>query len=1038
MKSHPGIDHLRFVSWAAAFLLSLAGLCRGAVDAAEDAAEAEAGGSGRAKQKPYEIRQGGYVEKVDPKVDYKDRLPRIPPRRPAESAAAFHIIPGFRIELAAAEPMVCDPVDLVFDENGRMYVAEMVPYAQDNASKFGSPHGRVSMLEDVDGDGRFDRSTVFVDKLVWPTGLTCFDGGLFITAAPDLLYCKDTDGDGKADLREVVLTGFELSNPNALPNSLRWGLDSRIHGMTSTAGGVLRAVKWQAGGQRRQAEPVQARGRDFSIHPRTGQIRLESGGSQFGMTFDQWGCKFESSNSSPIEMVMYDDRYIARNPFLAAPSPLVRIWADGNTIYRTSPLEPWRVVRTEMRVKGVFSGPIEGGGTAAGYFTAACGVTIYKGHAWPREFHGNALVCEGAGNLLHRMRLRPEGVAFTAHRTEEKREFCNSDEVWFRPIQFAHAPDGNLYLADMYREVYEHPDAVPPSAKKYLDLTHGCDRGRIYRIVPQGVSQPKPVRAADAATAELVRLLAHPNGWHRTTAARLLFERQDPEAVRPLQELAAESASPLGRMHAMWALDGQAALTPEVVLARLDDPHPRVREHAVRLAERVLDEAPAVREKLYTMPGDDDPRVRYQAAFTLGEIPGTKATAALAEIAAADVADRWVRLAVLSSSLGRPGELVSRLAADARWRATADGRAFLEQMSEQAGLQGESDQAAEVFKVLDGLGETDQALAQAIVGGLSKGLKRSGSPLLGRMASGGRAGQVLAEMIRQAKATAGDVDRPPAERVEAVRCLGLGQFEEVAEILAELLDGRQPQQVQTAALRTLGRCRSGEVAGMIIDAWGGFSPTVRGEAAEALFARQQRLAGLLQAIDQKIIAPSQLDPARIQFLFSHPDRQVRSTAERLLGGVKLARREQAVAAYRDALKIKADSKRGKAVFKKECAKCHRLQGEGYDLGLPLVTVSSRGREGILSQILDPNREINPSYLNYTVLTDDGLTVTGMIAAETATSITLKRAENESDTVLRANVEQMQSTGLSIMPEGLEEQISKQDMADLIEYLMSIK
>ncbi len=987
---------------------------------------------------PYEVRQGGYVEKVDPNVSYKARLTRIPPKTPAESLESFQIIDGFRIELAAAEPLVRDAVDLAFDESGRMYVAEMIPYAEGNGSKFGSPRGRISRLEDTDGDGRFDRSTIYVDKLVWPTGVTCFDGGIFIAAAPDLLYCKDTNGDGKADQREVVVTGFELSNPNALPNSLRWGLDNRLHVVTSTAGGLLRAVRWQQAEEGRPTGAVQARGRDFSLDPRTGELRLESGGGQFGMTFDVWGRKFESSNSAPIEMVMYEDRYIARNPFLAAPSPRVPIWTHGMTVYPTSPPEPWRVVRTEMRIGGVFSGPVEGGGTASGYFTAACGLMIYKGDAWPEQYRGNALVCEGAGNLVHRMRLAPDGIGVAAHRTEQKREFWTSREIWFRPIQLANAPDGTLYLADMYREMFEHPDAVPPSVKKHLDLTSGNDRGRVYRIVPEGFARPKLPRLGEMSTVELVGLLEHPNGWHRTTASRLLYERRDRWATGPLEKLAAGSNSPLGRMHAMCTLDGLEALSAETVLGRLDDSHPRVREHAVRLAEGVIGESPAVREKLYTMVDDPDASVRYQAAFTLGEIPGSRATEALAAIAARDVRDRWVRLAVLSSSLGRAGELSSRLVADRQWRATPEGRAFLGELAEQVGLQDRADQVADVLHALDGLAEHENGLAQDIVAGLGRGLKKSGSPLLARLSSSGKAGQLLGEMIRNAKLSAVDEDKPVAERVEAVRSLAMAPFEEAADVLAELLDGRQPQAVQVAAIQTSSRFQGSEVAETIVAAWGGFSPKVRGEAAEALFARTERLATLLSAIEDKRIGPSQLDPARIEFLKSHPRREIRERAIELLGTVKLARRAEAVAAYRDVPKIRGDSSRGKEVFQRECSTCHRLEGVGYDLGLPLATVDSRGREGILAQILDPNREVNPTYLNYTLLTDDGLSITGMITAETATSVTLTRAEGESDTALRANIDELQSSGLSVMPEGLELQISKPEMADLIEYLMSIE
>ena len=250
------------------------------------------------------VRQGGYVEYVDPNVDYKDRMPRIPPKSPADSLKEFHVVPGFRVEQVAAEPLVRDPVGLAFDEDNRLFVAEMVTYSEAGHTL----RGRVSRLEDVDGDGKFDSSTVYVDRLSWPTSVTCFDGGIFVASAPDILYCKDTDGDGKADVREVFVSGFSASNPNAFPNSLRWGLDGRIHGMSSTAGGKLSAVKWLSGSELRKAEPVECRGRDFSLHPRTGELRLEGGGGQFGMTHDDWGRKFESSNSRPIEMVLYEER----------------------------------------------------------------------------------------------------------------------------------------------------------------------------------------------------------------------------------------------------------------------------------------------------------------------------------------------------------------------------------------------------------------------------------------------------------------------------------------------------------------------------------------------------------------------------------------------------------------------------------------------------------------------------------------------------------------------------------------------------------
>jgi putative membrane-bound dehydrogenase-like protein len=970
--------------------------------------------------------------------DFKSQLPRVAPKTPQESLALLHVIPGFRLDQVATEPLVASPVDLDFDADGRLYVAEMIGYSERDKEFV----GRVAVLEDVDADGHFRKSGALVDKLSWNAAVMCYDGGAFVGAAPDLLYCKDTRGTGKADVREVVITGFARENINAFVNSFRWGLDNRIHGVTSTAGGELRAVRWERGAVGRKAEPLRARGRDFSFDPRSGELRLESGGAQHGMTFDQWGRKFVTSNSNHIMMVMYEDRYVARNPYLAPPSPRLDIATDGpaGTVYRTSPLEAWRVLRTQLRVAGAVKGPVEGGGTAGGYFTSACGIMNYTGDAWPAEFRGNSFTCEGANNAIHRDELRSQGVGLLAYRADEHREFITSDEVWFRGVQLANAPDGCLYVADMYREILEHPQSIPPMIKKYLDLNSGSDLGRIYRIAPAGFRQPKPVRLSRLPTAELVALLEHPNGWHRTTASRLLYERQDRSAIAPLVRLAAQSPSPQARMHALYALDGLGALTAEIVASRLADPHPRVREHAVRLAEKVLVHSAAVREKLCAMAGDADMRVRYQLAFTLGDVPGLEATAALARVGAHDPDDKWIRLAVLSSCVGRAGDLFARLAEDRAWRARDDASLLLEQLAEQAGMQGHAAQMAAVLKALDGLDAGEKSLAQVVVRGLTRGLARSGSALRGKLSGGKsrRAAEVLGEMLKLSRAAAVDEKKSFALRTEAIRMLALAPLGEVRATLADLLTSQQPKEIQLAALETLGRFSEPEVARTIVDAWPAFSPQVRNEAAEIVFSRPSWIGVLLDAIERKTITTGQIEPARITFLTAHPDARIRGRAGVLFAKEKLGRRQDVIAAYRSVLKLQGVAARGKEVFKKNCATCHRLEGVGFDLGLPLTTVGSKGPEYLLVNILDPNLQVLPEYINYVVTTKDGRTFTGMIAAETATSLTLKRAEGQSDTVLRANVDELQNTGLSLMPEGLEKQLGKQDMADVIAYLMSLK
>ncbi len=486
--------------------------------------------------------------------DLKAELPRIAPVEPAAALASFRVAAGFRIEQVAAEPLVTDPVAMAFDENGWLYVVEMSDYPE-QAEQAAWAKVRLLVDTDVEDVAGFDaKSTVFVDKLAWPTAVTCYDGGVFVGAVPDILYCKDTDGDGRADIRRVVFNGFDRTNVQGLLNSFTWGLDNRIEGAAGRLSGAVRCFD-VAG-----ARPVDISGRDFSFDPRSLDLIATSGGGQYGMSFDDWGRKFVCSNSDHVQQVMFEDRYIARNPYLAAvATPRVSIAADGPAaeIFRASPIEPWRVVRTRLRVAGVIPGPIEGGGRAAGYFTSASGIAIYRGSAAP-ALAGMAVVGEACGGLVHRksLALASDGLTLVARRIDDRSELVASTDIWFRPVQLFNAPDGALYVADMYREVIENPNSLAPMIKKHLDLTSGRDRGRIYRIVPDGFSQPRLPRLGAASTAELVQTLAHANAWHRETAARLLYERQDARAVPRLVALAAGAPAALGRLHALYALDG--------------------------------------------------------------------------------------------------------------------------------------------------------------------------------------------------------------------------------------------------------------------------------------------------------------------------------------------------------------------------------------------------------------------------------------------------------------------------------------------------
>lgn len=963
--------------------------------------------------------------------DFSAELPRIPPVEPAAALATFRTLPGFRIEQIAAEPLVHSPVAIAFDEASRMYVVEMIDYSEQDREYLGA----VRLLEDTDGDGRMDKSTLFADKLSWPTAICCYDGGVFVGAAPDILYLKDTDGDGKADVQRTVFTGFNKNNVQGLLNSFHWGLDNRIHGATSTAGGRVRRS------DRPDDVPLNLSGRDFAFDPKTLELVAESGGAQHGMCFDNWGRRFVSSNSDHIQLVMFEDRYMARNRRLAAPAARLSIAADGPQaeVFRISPVEPWRIVRTRERVAGRVPGPVEGGGRAAGYFTGATGVTIFRGDAWPEEYRGQAFIGDVGSNIVHRKTLEPEGVGLIARRADTGREFVASTDIWFRPAQFANAPDGNLHIIDVYREVIEHPASLPPAIKRHLDLTSGRDRGRIYRVVRDDFRQ-KPVPRLDrASTAELVAALDHPNGWHRDTATRLLYEKQHRAAVEPLRKLAGAAKTPQGRLHAIAALVGQHSLSADDVLARLSDAHPRVRERAIELAEPLAAGSSLLRDRLMQMATDPDMRVRYQLAFSLGEFADSRRNTALAQILKQDGGDRWMRLAVLSSLSDGASGVMSLLLADEPLSSTPGGREILAALAGQIGGQAQTGDVTELIAAIEKLPDRRKELAARLVQELLTGLPRTATQLRQRITNTpGRAQTLLRDSLAEARRVAGDDSLAAERRAEAVKTLRLAGFSDVRELLVKLLDTRQPHGVQLAALATLGSFDNPDIGRIVVDAWPTFGPTTRAAATETVFSRPEWIKALLAAVEDERIRPADVDPARLRSLERHRNAEVRAAAVRIAPKLSPAARQQIIDAYKPALSLAGDAERGKLHFQKICAVCHKLDGVGHEIGPNLASLQNRGAEAILVNVLDPNREVNPQYVNYTVRTTAGKSVSGLIAAETATSVTLKRQEGASDTILRADIEEMASSGLSIMPEGVEQQLDKQALADLIAYVLSAK
>jgi putative membrane-bound dehydrogenase-like protein len=936
------------------------------------------------------------------------------PLSPEKSMATMQLSERLTVELVAAEPMVQDPVAMCWDASGAMYVAEMGDYPAEMEG------GRIRKLEDLDRDGKMDRATLFVAKVAYPTSVLPYQDGVLVAAAPDILYFRDGNGDGVAEQRTVIISGFGQGNQQLRVNGLIWGLDGWVYGANGRSDGEIGFVNESGVAI---STPISIRNRDFRFHPSYQQIETTGGFTQFGQSFDDFGNRFISWNTIPIRHVVMEQRYLSRNAKAPITATTAELSVEGSTP-RVFPIS-----RTTKRFNA----------EPPGYFNASCGLSIYRGNALPIDFRGNAFACEPLSNLVHRDVLDGTGTTFTARRAADEldREFLAATDPWFRPVNTATGPDGALYIADFYRPWVEHPQWVADErARKSVDFSVGKEYGRIYRVVAKGNTHNKTDGSHDLTLMsddQLLELLKWPNAWQRETAQRLLVARGTVDLTQ-VQVRARDGKSDLERLHAyavLYGLRSKSGASSRWLSSMLDDTCAAVRKMGLQWCHDVLGDSTehddACFNKALGLVEDEDPAVRFQAICALGDFAAKPIVPSLAFVFNKYGSDTWVRQAIFSGLGDRAPQFIREVAKLCEKPDALDHTRLQWLLLIVAST--DTEQQPKFEALYDSLDARQDFWQPLIALGLAR---RHGAAWVTEFANkNGVFRQRLARLVEDASAA-----KPLSERLMA---LGMMEFYDQAAfqtVLAESLAFDQPLLLQQWAVRSAAGLKSDSRAALLIDTLSKASPNIRRAIVDSLITRQELASKLAASIITGKVQWTELDSLQHQLLLSRLNADERQKLEELVAARTAIDRNQLLSTYVNAYADKLDRELGKKMFVQHCQTCHAVGQTGHRVGPDLTAVAGRLPSDIIVDVLDPNRSVAADGFGYAILTKEDEVLSGLIAGETATSVTLKRAGGELVSVLRDDIQELRHLGKSLMPEGFERSLTPHELASLVAYLKS--
>jgi putative membrane-bound dehydrogenase-like protein len=972
-----------------------------------------------------------------------------PPQSPLETANNFRVPPGFRLELVASEPLIREPSGLCWDERGNLFVCELHGYNLEGQydieelNKTGrldrvvrriqaderhkqaaeaETYGTIKRLVDSDGDGRMDQATVWADRLPPCLGICAVRNGIIAACQTQIVYLADRDGDGQAEWREVLFEGFKPGPLERSINCPQLGLDQWITFGRGAGGGTIRG--------KYLTSPVELPNTDFRIKSDGTAIEPILGNTgTMGFAVTDTDDRFVISTGTPgIFVAPIPWRYLARNPN-AASSALQQNATSDQRVYPISQPHPWRVHRANDPGFAKLYTDRYGIAESApnGYFTSACSPLVYEDDALP-GLRGQLLACEPAQNMVHRAIIRRQGSRLTLHRepSELQSEFLTSSDSWFHAIALSHAPDGSIYVVDFYREIIEDYSAIPRYLQQQYGLMAGQDRGRIWRLTHDNIQQTPPADMSRLSPDQLAAEVGSPHYWRRNTARRLLVERNHKDAA-PALALLVENGSPPATTHQrpVYTLDGLQSLGRRYVLAALGHPHAAVRRQGLRFSERWLDDVDTdevMLNKVMSLASDSEALVRLQVALTLGESRQPSVVAALANLSRQSGNEDWMPIAVLSSVPQRGGELLAELLAS-----PAELRHANKVIEPLCATIANRREPIELSQSIESVAQLeDRTLQSTCLRGLRAGLKNPVNVALSDQAK------------IWIKKLAGSSDE--VIRQEALPLVRLFALETEAErrsridlTIQQIGDIRLSAEEQIVAVEELANEQDPRVTTTLLNAVPSSTPRVRDSIVKAILSHRDSVPMLLSAIESKALPASWLTAVQRSALLGDKEPSIRQRAATLFESHSTVNPEL-LASYVKALAEPRDSARGQQVFRDKCGTCHQAHGIGHAVGPDLNAEFQRAEETILKDVLMPSETISAGYASYVLLTNTGQVHTGLLGAETPTSLTIRMAEGKQETVLRKDIEELRAVGVSMMPEDMYKTVSPQELADLLSWL----